>query len=694
MPDFAVSVAIRGDDQISDNLRRLTKSVDRFGRSADKSFGMASRAAGVFKSVVGGVIVSNVISAGFNALRLGASGVVREFLDMDQALTSAAAKFQVSKLGADGASAALQALKDAARQVGAETEFTAAEAAQGLEFLAQAGFSTEQAIAALPVMVDLATASSTDFARASDIAADALGAFGMASKDAAVQAQNLQRITDVFAQAVTSSNLVTEDLFESMKYAAPIMTTAGQSLETFAAMAGVMGNAGIKGSLAGTAIKNTVESLVNPVGKGAEMIAELGLKTKDSKGNMLDLAVILEEFGRKTEKMGTAQRAAAISTVFGMRAASGIAAVLDNGIPALMKYREELENSAGASKRMADEMRQSLGNRIEKLKSGLTELGIKVIDAFSDKFPGALDSAIAAVGAFDVTPIIDGIKTTIEIVKSVWAWFDKWKYGIFALVAAFAIFKIALALTAAVEMFIAVITGATTVTNLWAGSQMAANAAMLANPVTWIIAGIIALIAIIALVIIYWDEISAAWQDGLNSMYRGTNDFTNGVADFFGMMSSSLTNIMIDISNAFGEVWYGIKAQAADAVSYIIGIWGSLKSALGFDISGLPSREDITKMFGIDETYKPMENIDYADAAQGYKDAFSTGAMLMGANTDTVPPPNQAQREAASQDATLKGTIDITAPEGYGAKGKSTGGGGAKAPDVDWRTKGGKNSGA
>jgi hypothetical protein len=366
---------------------------------------------------------------------------------------------------------------------------------------------------------------------------------------------------------------------------------------------------------------------------------------------------------------------------------------LDNGIPAFRKYRDGITGIDGANKTMAETMRQSLGNRIEKLKSGLTELGIKVIDAFKDKFPGAIDAAIAAVGTFDVGPIIDGIKGIIASVKSAWEWFDKWKYVIFALVGAFAIFKIALALTASVQLFIAVVTGATTISKVWAASQWAVNAALLANPITWIIAGVIALIAILALVIIYWDEISAAWQSGLNSMYAGTNSFTNGVADFFGMMSASITNIMIDIDNAFGEVWFGMKMQAADAIAYIIGLWGKVKAMLGFDASGLPTREDLGKSFGIDETFKSMDNIDYSDAAQGYKDAFSTGAMLMGANTDNPPPPNQAQREAAAQDMNLKGTIDITAPDGYGAKGKSSGGGGAKAPDVDWRSKGGKNTG-
>ncbi len=639
--------------------------------------------------------MSNVIGAGFNAMRMGAASVVKEFVDMDQALVSAGAKFQLSKLGADKASAAMQALKDSARGVGAETEYTAAEAAQGLEFLAMAGFTAEQAIAALPAMVDLATASNSDFARASDIASDALGAFGLASKDAQIQATNLKRITDVFAQTTASANVNMEDLYESMKMGGPIMTTAGQSLESFAAMAAIMGNAGIKGSLAGTTLKNTVDRLVAPVGDAKATLKKLNVEIADSGGNMRDVADILSDFADATKGMGSAQRTATISTVFGMRAVSGIATILDNGIPTLREYRAGLEKAGGASKRMADEMRQSLGNRIKVIQSGLTELGIKVIEAFRDKFPNALESAIKAISSFDVEPIVSGIKRIVEIVTGIWQWFDKWKIAIFAVIGAFAAFRIALALTATVEMFIAIITGATTVTKLWAASQWAVNLAMLANPVTLIIAGIIALIAVIALVIIYWDEIVIAWQAGLDRMYAGTNETVNAVATFFGMMSASLTNVAIDISNAFGEVWYGIKAQVADTVSFVIGAWGSMKAALGMDVSGLPSREDITKYFGIDEVYKPTEHIDYKDAAQGYMDAAKTGAMLLGANTDSPLPPNRAKSEASQNNVNLSGVIDVVSSSGFMTEtnGQSTVNG-HQAPGVDWRSKGGKNSGA
>lgn len=658
---------------------------------------MASRAAGVFKSVVGGILMSNVIGAGFNAMRMGAASVVKEFVDMDQALVSAGAKFQLSKLGADKASAAMQALKDSARGVGAETEYTAAEAAQGLEFLAMAGFTAEQAIAALPAMVDLATASNSDFARASDIASDALGAFGLASKDAQIQATNLKRITDVFAQTTASANVNMEDLYESMKMGGPIMTTAGQSLESFAAMAAIMGNAGIKGSLAGTTLKNTVDRLVAPVGDAKATLKKLNVEIADSGGNMRDVADILSDFADATKGMGSAQRTATISTVFGMRAVSGIATILDNGIPTLREYRAGLEKAGGASKRMADEMRQSLGNRIKVIQSGLTELGIKVIEAFRDKFPNALESAIKAISSFDVEPIVSGIKRIVEIVTGAWEWFDKWKYVILALVSAFYIFRTAIALTGVVTAFVALVTGATSITTLWAAAQWVLNAALLANPITWLIAGVLAFIAVVVLIIVYWDEIVAAWQAGLNSISEGTNETTNWIAEKFASLTTPVINAAIAIGNAFGEVWHKIKSGVASAVSFVIGAWGRLKGSLGFDVSGIPSAQDVNGWFGTDAGFTPTSYIDKDEMAQGYKDAFSAAADFLGAEKSIgeVEPPNRAKRDASGHDISLRGVIDVFSPPGMtSAASSTTTVNGRQAPGVDWRSKGGKNSGA
>ena len=699
MPDFSVSVAIRGDDQMSGNLRRLTGNVDRFGRRASRSFGMASRAAGMFRSVLGGVLGANVIMRGFAAINMGIGETVRGFADMDQALTSAGAKFQLTSMGVEKAASSMQALNDSAREVGATTEFTATQAAQGLEFLAMAGFSTEQAIAALPKMVDLATAANTDLARASDIASDALGAFGLASDDAATQAANLTRINDVFAKTTAGANVDMENLFETFKMGAPIMTTAGQSLESFASMAAAMGNAGIKGSLAGTTLKNTISRLVAPAGKAKAELQKLNVTVADGEGNMRDVALILEDFADATKDMGNAQRTAAISTIFGMRAVSGISTILDKGIPTLRGFRDGLDDAQGSSKSMADEMRKSLTNRLKTLKSSLLEVGMRVIEAFQDKFPGALDSAIAAIRSFDVQPIIDGIRTVVDIVKSAWDWFKRWKVVILALVAAYAILKTALALTAIFDMFIAVVTGATTVTKLWAASQWGLNVAMYANPITLIIALIIALIAVVVLVIVYWDDLAAAWTETMTEIFNGTNETFNAVVDFLAGIAAPIYNVINDISNWFGEMWHGVMTWTSTAVKFVLNALRSLKSSLGFDVSDIPTDAKVDKWLGVDKEFEPSAGVTKDDMVGAYQLMGKGMAAALGADTakkgrEPAEAPNQSRGEMEQRSYDLNAEIDIFAPEGYTAKARSGPEvNGRKAPGVV-RAQAGKNRGA
>lgn len=700
MPDFAVSIAIRGDDQVSNDLRRISARVDRFGRNADRSFRLASKAAGMFKSVLMGTLAAGAISKGFSALNVGIGATLRGFADMDHALTSAGAKFQLAKLGVEGAAQAMERLKNAARETGATTEFTSAEAAQGLEFLAMAGFSAEQAIASLPAMVDLATSTSTDFARASDIASDALGAFGLASKDATIQAANLNRVSDVFSTTTASANVDMENLFNTMKESAPIMTSAGQSLESFAALTAIMGNAGIKGSKAGTTMKNAITSLVDPVGRGKKEIARLGIQVQDSAGNMRSMAEVLQDLAKATDNMGTAQKSAVVSAIFGKEALSGMTAALEEGVPTLEAFKEQLKNSTSNTKRMAETMRSSLTNRLKILQSTLLALGTRIVDAFQDKFPGAIDAAIEAVKAFDVTPIIDGIKGVVGFITSAIDVIYRWRYAILLLVGAFAIFKIAMALTATFELFIALVTGATTISKAWAASQWAVNAAMYANPITWIIALIGALIAIIVLVIVYWDELVAGWQAGLDSIWNGTNETANWIAEKLAWMATPAVNASIAIANAFGEAWHSLKSGLASTVSFAISAWRKLKSSLGLDVSGIPSEGDVAKWFGTDKEYQPIANVTEEQMAKGYKGFFRDAAAALGADTtgpggEKVEPPNRARVEAQMQSVDVRGQIDIFSPEGYQTQmtSSNTTVNGKKTNAVDWKQRGGRNSG-
>jgi hypothetical protein len=135
--NFAVLTKFRGLDQVSKPIKRMELNTAKFGRTADKSFKKASKSALGFKSVLGGILGAGLISSGLMRLRMGAAAVTDEFIQFDQAATAAAAKFPD---GVKRGTAAFKQLKAAARDVGATTKFTAAEAAEGLDFLAMAGY--------------------------------------------------------------------------------------------------------------------------------------------------------------------------------------------------------------------------------------------------------------------------------------------------------------------------------------------------------------------------------------------------------------------------------------------------------------------------------------------------------------------------------------------------------------------------
>jgi hypothetical protein len=201
-----------------------------------------------------------------------------------------------------------------------------------------------------------------------------------------------------------------EQLFESIKAGGNTFITSGQSMETFAAITGKMASKGKKGEEAGTALRNIMLRLSNPVGKAGELIENMNIKISDQSGNFRDIIDIIGDFQKETKKMGEVERAATLDTIFGKKAINAFNIILGEGSKSLREYREELKNSGGASKRMADIMRDSLGKRLAALKSAAIEVGFKFLDAFKNKGVGAIESITAKLRIFDVQPIITAVK--------------------------------------------------------------------------------------------------------------------------------------------------------------------------------------------------------------------------------------------------------------------------------------------
>lgn len=555
MPSYPVKTDFVARDRISPAFKRMGKGADRFGTRADKAFKKASGGATGFKSIVGGILTAGAVQKGLGAMQQGVAATAREFVSFDTAITSAAAKFPE---GIERGSEKFEELGALARKVGKETRFSATAAGEGLDFLAMAGFNANQSMALLPGVTNLAVVAQTDLAGATDIASDALGSFSLMTKDTAKLTENLTRVNDVFAKTITTANVDLETLFETVKDAGPVATAAGSSIEQFSALTGVLANAGIKGTKAGTTLKNMFLKLQAPVPKAAKLLKKLGVELQDEHGNLRDIVDILDDVNKATAGMGTATKGAALNTIFGQRAIAGANILLAEGKTKLDAYTERLEGAGGASKKMADNIGKSLGARLDKLKNNLIEVGLKVFDTFKDKFPGAIDDAMAAVQGFDVTTITDGIKTGLDLINQTRDAIKTLTPFIWGAVAAWGAYKSITMAVVAIQWVrwamaaAAVAKAASTAQWLW-------NAALLANPIGLTVAAVaVAVGALVALGYVIWDNWGFIWAR--------LKEGWQVVADAFGRFVGIFTGFADAISGAFKNIFSG-KAFSKEALA-------------------------------------------------------------------------------------------------------------------------------
>lgn len=569
---FSVEAVFKAVDRMTAPISRMQNRVGRFTRAMGSRFDRLNRnvdkfAAGVRRGAL-------AVTAGL-ALSTGAmASVISTGADFEQTLVSAAAKFpgEIRR-----GTAAFEKLELAARQTGATTEFTASEAASALNFLAMAGFDAEASVAALPGVVDLATAAQVDLATATDIASDSLGAFGLMSKDATQLGANLARVNDVIAKTTTSSNTTVERLFDTIREGAPVATSAGASLETFAALAGELANSGIKGGQAGTVLKNMFVRLQAPTGAAARVLNRLGIQTKDASGNMLDIVDILGQFNDATKNMGSTQKAAALQAVFGMEAIAGVNILLESGTDRLNEYRTELEGASGASSTMASVMRDTLQGRLNSLKSAVEGVKISIFTMTSGPLSDAIDKMTEWVRVNEkviASSIGEFLANIINNFESIVKWAKRIGIGL-------AVF---FTLAAILKTLVLIMT--------------AVNLVMAANPITWIVLGIVALIAAIAAAIIWWDEIKAAFLSLPGPVKAAIAVLTGPIGWLIGAASLIMDN-WEPIKAFFGDLWGGVVNIFNGALDKITGIVDLVKGKAAAIVDTISSLgKGVAEFFG------------------------------------------------------------------------------------------------
>ena len=362
MGALGLGIVLSLQDKVSDGLEKIRSKLTAFsGASKDmiQNFDAgAKNMLGGFVSITSGVKV-------FGAFENAFSSSINTAVDFEQAMARVGA---VS--GATGED--FERLTQQAKELGAKTQFSASQAAASQESLARAGFKTNEIIAAMPGLLNMAAAEGMDLANAADIAASAIAGFGMDASEAG-------RVADVLAKTSAASNTSIALLGESLKYVAPYAKAVGVDIEQTNAMLGIMANAGIKGSIAGNALKSAFSRLSEEPTAVAKALKSVGVEAKTSTGELRPFPELMKDLSQKMEGMGRADKVGLFNKIFGAAAGGGMLAVMDgvaNG--QLPELETALYGASGAAQEMADRMNATAEGAMKRLESASEGLRIAI----------------------------------------------------------------------------------------------------------------------------------------------------------------------------------------------------------------------------------------------------------------------------------------------------------------------------
>ncbi len=324
--------------------------------------------------------IKSIAQAGVSAVTATLAGITAALGAGATAAATVGSSFEaaMSKVSAiSGATGdSLQSLTDKAKEMGAKTKFSASESAAGLQYMAMAGWDTESMLNGIDGIMNLAAADGLDLATTSDIVTDALTAFNLKASDST-------HFADVLAKASSSANTNVSMLGESFKYVAPLAGTMGYSVEDVSLALGLMANASVKGSMAGTSLKTALSNLASPTEEMSNVMTQYGISISDAEGNALPLIDVMKQLREKFSGLSETEQAAAASTLFGKEAMSGMLAIINASDSDFDNLTKNINNADGAAQAMADTMQDNLQGQITILKSGLEGLGIEIYEGMS-----------------------------------------------------------------------------------------------------------------------------------------------------------------------------------------------------------------------------------------------------------------------------------------------------------------------
>jgi len=509
------------------------------------------------------------------------TAAVKTAADFDTAMSKVAA---VS--GATGKD--LDALRDKAREMGSKTKFSASEAAEAMNYMAMAGWKTEDMLSGIEGVMNLAAASGEDLATTSDIVTDALTAFGLSAKDSG-------HFADILAAASSNANTNVSMMGETFKYCAPIAGALGFSAEDTAEAIGLMANAGIKGSQAGTALRTIMNNLSGDVKICGSSIGEVTVATTNADGSMRDLSDILADCRTAFSGLTESEKAQAAESLVGKNAMSGFLALMNAGEGDINKLSSAIENCDGCAAGMAETMNDNLAGQLTILKSQLQELAI----SFGELLMPAIRTIVGWIQKF-----VDWLNSMDEGTRKV--------IVTIALVAAAIgpVLIIVGKVISAVGTIMTIIPKLAGVINAAKGVFAAFNAVCAANPYVLIIAAIVALVAafiylwnnceefrqfwidlwegIKEIAIVVWEALKAFFKAAWEAIKTTAVTVWNAIKDFFTGLWEGIKNIFTTVVNAIStfltNAWNAIKNTVTTVFNaiktFFTTIWNGIKSVI------------------------------------------------------------------------------------------------------------------
>lgn len=500
------------------------------------------------------------------------------------AATSTANNFEDAMSQAAGAldkpMSQMQELRELALQVGQDTIFSATEAGNAITELAKGGLTEAQIKSgALQTTMDLAAASGMDLSSSANVVVQSMGAFRLSADQVTVAANAL-------AGAAAASSTDVQPLTEALSQCAASASNAGWNIQDTTAILGMLADAGITGSDAGTSLKTMLQRLSAPTGAAATMMETLGINTRDSSGNLLSASAMAEELQNKLGGLDAATRDAALQTIFGSDATRAATVLMNNGAEGLQKYTNATYDQE-AAQRMANSQMGEGSRSIEEMK-------------------GTLETAAISIGE-TLAPIIQDVAGFIGDLASKFSSLPGWaKTLIVAIGGIIAIIGPLLMIIGQVSLGISALSGGmaasaagTAAAGAAAGGAAVGFGALSTSilPIIGIIAGIVAAIAAVIAIVKNWDSItqwfktnlekataaiSNAWDSAVSWIEEKLNSFKEFFVNGWNNLKTSVTETMTNIKNAILGVWQNILENpiVQTIVSTVTSLFGNFKSTI------------------------------------------------------------------------------------------------------------------